>query len=103
MSDTQARQEEINQNAAKFFLMFSELGGMGDDLAKALNDLRDDLDVSQVLTLKNEIAELESQFEDTQHRARELGKKVGKDEDLIAAISAEYCEFEWIFDYCDLD
>ena len=103
MTNSESRQEEINQNKAKFVSIFSELEGLEDALTKARNDLRENLNVSQVLTLKDEIAELELQIDDTQTNAQAWGQKWGKDQELIKAISAEYEDFEWVFERCELD
>ena len=103
MTNSESRQEEINQNKAKFVSIFSELEGLEDALTKARNDLRENLSMAQVLTLKDEIAELELQIDDTQTNAQEWGQKWGKDQELIKAIASEYEDFEWVFEWSDLD
>jgi len=103
MTNSESRQEEINQNKAKFVSIFAELEGLEDALTKARNDLKENLNVSQVLTLKDEIAELELQIDDTQTNAQEWGQKWGKDQELIAAIASEYEDFDWVFEWSDLD
>jgi len=103
MTNSESRQEEINQNKAKFVSIFFELEGLEDALTKAQNDLKENLNVSQVLTLKDEIAELELQIDDTQTNAQAWGQKWGKDEELIKAIASEYEDFEWVFEWSDLD
>ena len=103
MTNSESRQSQINENKAQFVQFLSELEGLETALTEARNALKENLNASQVLTLKGVIAELELQIDDTQTNAQKWGKKWGKDEKPISAIASEYEDFEWIFEYCDLD
>ena len=104
MTNSESRQSKINENKAQFVQFLYELEGLENALTKAHADLKEnDLDAAQVLTLKDVISELELQLDDTQTNAQKWGKKWGKDQELIKAISAEYEDFEWIFEWSELD
>jgi|GEM_PF-6833426 len=103
MTNSKSRQEEINQNKAKVVSILDEVEGLDRSLRLAQTALKENSNPALVLTLQEDIDVVESQIDDTQTNAQAWGQKWGKDQELIKAISAEYEDFEWVFEWSDLD
>ena len=93
----------LTEHKNQFERFITVLSHLDYQLSEAMRDIRDNSDVSLVLSLQEHLEDVEAVIEDTRSDAQLWGEDLGDDQPLRSWADENYPDNEWIFDYYDLD
>ena len=93
----------LTEHENQFERFITVLSHLDYQLSEAMRDIRDNSDVSLVLSLQEHLEDLEAVIEDTRSDAQLWGEDLGDDQPLRSWADENFPDNEWIFDYYDLD